>query len=637
MASRSTTRSWLPARRLGVDVLRLRDGSLRAVLECSTSPAVPGTLLGDLQALQHAMQIVVRARRPSVSDGTTALARLRASRAALMSRLAGSDTAFVRRLLVVVPCDAEDTAGEPRLVNARVIEVHRVLEMAALDPARLAGSELDDIAALDDVQEGRCEVRIGSRLVRTLIITRLPERLRIDALDAVGCDHDLSLHVEPSGRPDRAEVSAYVSIWAETRDALDAATERAEALLAADGVRARRPYLQAEPALVSALPLGLDLVGARRVLIGDQLHGAGSSASHRNSERALLYGIDPGTRQPLLLDRLALTNPNAVVLGDQEARSRLLSLELVRARLAGRHVHLIGANSAYQSAVEALDGRVVAPVAFDPFSITGTEESLEARTQALLAAIELMAGGLSPSALVAVEDAVAFSYAAHGFSYEDNDADLTPPTLDEIRTALLRRGATVSDCSQAEIDAVAARLQRYMAGAGRRLLELRTQAPPLGPLSVHDLARLPEEDRPVGALFSLDRVWHSTSHGKPSLVGLDEARRVLTGVAGPYVSRLMATARGRQVGLTLATDDISALLQPPVREFALGAGLTVLLRQTSEDVERVSEAYRLTPAEQSWLVRASRDEGLLITADRRFAFRAIASDEEERLITGGNR
>jgi hypothetical protein len=635
LASRSTTRSWLPARRLGADVLRLRDGSLRAVLECSTPPAVPGRLLGDLQALQQATQIVVRARRPSVGDGTTALVRLRASHASLMSRLAGSDTAVVRRLLVVVPCDAEDNAGEPPLVNARVAEVHRALERAALDPVRLAGSGLDDIAALDGVQEGRCEVRIGHRLVRTLIITRLPERLRIDALDAVGCEHDLSLHVRPNGRPDQAEVSAYVSIWAETRDALDVATERAEALLAADGLRARRPYLQAEPALVSALPLGLDLAGARRVLTGDRLHGTGPSASHRNSECALFYGIDPGTRQPRLLDRLALTNPNAVVLGDQEARSRLLNLELVRARLAGRHVHLIGTDSAYQKAVEALDGRVVAPVAFDPFSVTGQEESLEARTQALLAAIDLMAGGLSPAALVAVEDAVAFSYAAHGFSYEDNHADLTPPTLDEIGTALLRRGTTASDCSQAEINAVAARLQRYVTGGGRRLLELR-QAPPLGPLSVHDLARLPEEDRPVGALLSLDRVWRSGSHGRPSLVGLDEAHRALSGIASQNVSRLMTTARERQVGLTLATDDISKLLQPSVREVALGAGLTVLLRQTPEDVERVAAAYRLTPAEQSWLLRASRDEGLLITADRRFAFRAIASDEEERLITGGN-
>jgi hypothetical protein len=30
------------------------------------------------------------------------------------------------------------------------------------------------------------------------------------------------------------------------------------------------------------------------------------------------------------------------------------------------------------------------------------------------------------------------------------------------------------------------------------------------------------------------------------------------------------------------------------------------------------------------------DEGLLIAEGRRLAFRAVASDEEERLITGGN-
>jgi hypothetical protein len=630
LASRSTMRSWLPAYRLGEDVVRLQDGSLRAVLECGASLATHATLLGVLRTLLYPTQIVVQARRPAVGDETPILTRLRASHASLMSRLSGRDSTFVRRLLVVVSCVTGEDGEAGSLLRTRTDDLQQRLDRQDLASVRLSGRELDAVAVHDGVQEGRCEVRLGGCLARTLIITRLLERLCVDSLDAVECEHQLSFHIQPMSRPDHTEVSAYVTLWAETRDALDVATERAEALLVAQGVRARRPYLQAEPALVSGLPLCLDQVAARRVLTAAQLRPSDSPPAGRGGE-PLLYGIDPGTSQPLLLDRFALSNPNAVVFGEARARSRLLNLELTRARLAGRHVHLIGQNGAYGKALAALGGRLVAPSAFDPFSVPDQGGGLESRIQALLAVIELIAGGLPPAASAAVEDAIAFTYAAHGYSYESNDSGLSPPVLDEICSALLRRG----ESSQAELDALGSRLEQYTAGAGRRLFDRRPSPPQLGPLSVHDLTGLPPEDQPAGALLSLDRVWRSMSREHSSLVVLDEADQVLTGKAGLFVSRLMATAAEGGLGLTLATGEVAAALSAPVRDAVLGAGLTVLLRQTPAVLEPLAEAYRLTPAEQSWLLRAPADEGLLIAQDRRLAFRAIASDEEEQLITGG--
>ena len=261
---------------------------------------------------------------------------------------------------------------------------------------------------------------------------------------------------------------------------------------------------------------------------------------------------------------------------------------------------------------------------------------MESRIQALLAVIELMTPGLTPAAASAVEDAIAFSYAAHGYSYESNDGDLIPPTLDEVRTALMRRGARRAEFPREVIDGIAGALDRYTAEPGRRLLDRKRQTSPLGPLSLHDLDGLPEQDQPIAEFLSLDRVWRAVPGGQRSLVLLDDVNVALSGQAGQHVARLMAHAWDRGVGMTLATPEAEAILRPGLREAALGAGLTVLLRQTPERAERVAEAYRLTPAEQSWLLRASVDEGLLIAEDRRLAFRAVASDEEERLIAGGN-
>ena len=43
---------------------------------------------------------------------------------------------------------------------------------------------------------------------------------------------------------------------------------------------------------------------------------------------------------------------------------------------------------------------------------------------------------------------------------------------------------------------------------------------------------------------------------------------------------------------------------------------------------RLAELFRLTPAEQSWLLSAQRGEGLLMAQGRRVPFRVIATEED---------
>ena len=81
--------------------------------------------------------------------------------------------------------------------------------------------------------------------------------------------------------------------------------------------------------------------------------------------------------------------------------------------------------------------------------------------------------------------------------------------------------------------------------------------------------------------------------------------------------------------------DVAGILGGPLREGLLNAGLKVLLRQPAAAMALLAEAFRLTPAEQSWLLNAPAGEGLLLAQGRRLAFKAIASEEELRLITEG--
>jgi hypothetical protein len=303
----------------------------------------------------------------------------------------------------------------------------------------------------------------------------------------------------------------------------------------------------------------------------------------------------------------------------------VLALELLRARLAGVEVHVLDGTGAYASMVAELGGHVITPAGFDAFSVS--DEGLEARLRTLLALIELVAGGLDPDVRAAVDDALAYVYAARGYTRDGDDAGCEPPALAEIVATLERRSAGAPE----SVRTLAARLERFAAGPGRRLVAQRSSLPRLGRLSVHDLAGLAGDVRPPAALLSIDRLRRETARSRRSLVLLDGVDELLTDAI-----QVMSSC-GPPVGLTVGTDDLPPVLDGPLRAALLAFGLKVLLRQEPATAAQLGEALRLTPAEQSWLVRAAPDEGLLITHDRRIAFRAVASDEEERLIAGVTR
>src|SRR5207302_9286370 len=121
-----------------------------------------------------------------------------------------------------------------------------------------------------------------------------------------------------------------------------------------------------------------------------------------SENRGLLYGLNPATRSPVVLDRFALENHNAVVFATSGAgKSYLVKVELMRACLSGIRAQVIDPEGEYAAIVEELGGSVVAvrpgaPVGLDPFAIRdGDAGSLTGRISRLLALLDLLGGRLS--------------------------------------------------------------------------------------------------------------------------------------------------------------------------------------------------------------------------------------------------
>src|SRR2546430_10244910 len=178
---------------MGQDALKLPDGSRGAVLDCRTSWRGAEAALAVVSALPHPAELVVQVRRPLVTEGTPLRLRLRASYAALLAGLDDGRPTFLSRLLVAIGCDGDQLTADLDGMSDGVLQR---LDRAGLEPVRLTGQELDDLIP-DQVHEGRCEVRVGSRLARTLILTRPADGLAAGDLEALAVEHDLSFHARP--------------------------------------------------------------------------------------------------------------------------------------------------------------------------------------------------------------------------------------------------------------------------------------------------------------------------------------------------------------------------------------------------------------------------------------------------------
>jgi type IV secretory pathway VirB4 component len=350
----------------------------------------------------------------------------------------------------------------------------------------------------------------------------------------------------------------------------------------------------------------------------------------------LLYGVNTATRSPVIVDRFALENHNAVVFATSGAgKSFLVKVELARAILAGTRVIVIDPEGEYARLVASLGGEVIAirpgsQAGLDPFAVTNTSPgALTTRIATLTTFLDLLAGPLGPRQRAEVEDAISLAFAKAGFADGESVDDLTWPRLADVAARLRTNRAT---------EDIAVRLERYVGGAGRWLFNQSAAAASSSTGSAaYVLAGLPEEERTPAMFLVLDRVWSRLADSmQPTLVVVDEAWWLMRHrETAAFLFRLVKTSRKRRAGLTLITQDVGDVLASPDGEpMIANSALQILMKQAPQAIPRLAELFRLTPAEQSWLLNAQRGEGLLVARGKRVPFQVIATHEESRLIEG---
>jgi len=458
---------------------------------------------------------------------------------------------------------------------------------------------------------------------------------------------DLAAQVS-RGRAQLHKQAVYVTVHAQTPAELDLACARVRSRAASAMIDLRPATARQLPGAIAVVPFGTDPVAATRTMDTASASAAFPFASADRSgpvsPSAVLYGLNLYSGSPVLWDRWdtnVVDNHNSVLIARSGAgKSYLTKTEILRQLYQGVRVIIVDPESEYLELAAHVGGKVHRPgtagARLNPLAmpLEGEADEVDRRRLFAVTVVEALLGErLSGTEAAVLQRASAACYEAAGISADPLTWDGPAPTLGDV--------AAVLDTDAAGAD-LAARLAPWVGPGSVFAADPTDSGASSGartsPLAVWDLAAVPTELAPVVTLVALDQIWRSLRTGGPrTLVVVDEAWLTLkTGQGAAWLSRLAKSARKRNTGLAVVTQDAEDVTATELGRTVIHNSATqIIMRQAPQAIDAVTGAFRLTAAEAALIASARRGEGLLLGGGHHLAFRALASDQEHRLCLTG--
>ncbi len=447
------------------------------------------------------------------------------------------------------------------------------------------------------------------------------------------------------------DTGIYVTVHARTLDELHTVAAGVQAAAAGVLLDLQPATFRHQQGWVATLPVGVDALRMRRILDTTALAAAFPLASADLAAPApgsvaapegVLYGVNTTSNGVLLWNRWAQDNHNSVVLARSGAgKSYFVKLEVLRNLYQGTAVAVIDPEDEYTPLAGHVGGTVVQlglpGVRVNPFDLPADDrpDTLTRRGLYLHALIAVMAGVAPPPAeRAALDRAITATYHRAGITADPSTWSRPAPLLPDLAEVL----AADDDPAAGQL---AARLAPWTTGNFAGLFDGPTTTAPSGHLVVWSLRHLPDQLRTVGTLLALDAIWSDidtpVSVRRRRLVVVDEAWLLLRdGEGARFLFRMAKAARKRSAGLCVITQDAADVLASDLGVAVVSNAATqVLMRQSAQSIDAVTEAFHLTAGESRLLLSAPRGEGLLVAGRSRIPFRSVGSAAEHRLAVTG--
>jgi hypothetical protein len=348
-----------------------------------------------------------------------------------------------------------------------------------------------------------------------------------------------------------------------------------------------------------------------------------------------LYGRVRSTDAPIVLDRFAHSNYNAIVLGRTgSGKTMATGAEIARCYMRGVQILGVDPLGDYRRIVDALVGTYlelgIGGSGINPFALTASQGhgALGAKIATLTHLIAVMAGGLTRSEESALDRTLRAVYEDAGITANPETHTRRPPTL----VAFVERLGEVQGATE-----LAYRLERWTVGSLGPVLAADEPLPPDERVLMIGLAQLAREaDRTVAQLAALGLLWDMVrSNLVRKLVVIDEAWKVMRNPDGAaFIEELARSARHYHAGLHIATQDIAEFLNSPSGETIIKqCNIRILLGQEPEGIDALGRYFALTAAERQSLGNVPPGQGLLFAGSSHVAYEVVVNRTEYDALT----
>ena len=379
---------------------------------------------------------------------------------------------------------------------------------------------------------------------------------------------------------------------------------------------------QQEEGLMSSLPLGKNLIEIQRGLTTSSTAIFVPFTTQeliQDGSRALYYGRNALSGNPILVDRSQLKNPNGLILGTPgSGKSFAAKREITNVfMMTDDDIAIIDPEAEYFLLVSRLGGQVVkiAPTSGDyinpmDLNLNYSEEDdpLTLKSDFILSLCELIVGGkegLKPVEKTIIDRCVRMVYQDYLI-----DPEHTPmPILGDLYDLLRQQ-------TEPEAQVLATALEIYVNGS-LNVFNHRTNVDVKSRLVCYDIKDLGKQLKKLGMLVVQDQIWNRVTVNryahKNTRVYVDEFHLLLreeqTAAYSVEIWKRFRKWGGIPTGITQNVKDL--LSSREVENIFENSDFVLMMNQAGGDRQILAKQLNISPHQLSYVTHSGEGEGLL--------------------------
>ena len=379
---------------------------------------------------------------------------------------------------------------------------------------------------------------------------------------------------------------------------------------------------QQEEGMMSSLPLGLNQIEIQRGLTTSSTAIFVPFTTQeliQDGSRALYYGRNALSGNPILVDRSQLKNPNGLILGTPgSGKSFAAKREIANVfMMTDDDIAIIDPEAEYFPLVSRLGGQVVkiAPTSGDyinpmDLNLNYSEEDdpLTLKSDFILSLCELIVGGkegLKPVEKTIIDRCVRMVYQAYLI-----DPEHTPmPILGDLYDLLRQQ-------TEPEAQVLATALEIYVNGS-LNVFNHRTNVDVKSRLVCYDIKDLGKQLKKLGMLIMQDAIWNRVTLNryahKNTRFYVDEFHLLLreeqTAAYSVEIWKRFRKWGGIPTGITQNVKDL--LSSREVENIFENSDFVLMMNQAGGDRQILAKQLNISPHQLSYVTHSGEGEGLL--------------------------